>query len=244
VKAFRVVGAPAIVGVLLTAGCGGDGQKAAWQLAQDSAAAAAWNAAEAGILVRGIALQWAGGWMLERCGSVANRLVDSTARQFTELAQPLLAKRGDSLFAELLVTDSSRASLAVRGIRRLTRPNVGGGCTEPRPSFLWRVNGGPPPWIVMVDSAHIVLTDRDNPTGLPFAEVPPYWAGTSRVYQGFNRGAGERLIEVRISHAACRDSTTRAYTGYTAEVRRKSGTVLACAVAGMAEPASMKSLTR
>jgi uncharacterized membrane protein len=229
---------------LLTAGCGGDGQKAAWQLAQDSAAAAAWNAAESGVLVRGIALRWGGGWMLERCQSVANRLVDSTAAQFSALAEPLMPKRGDSVFAELRVADSSRASLAVLSVRRITKPNVGGGCTEPRPNFLWRVSGGPPPWLVTVDSTRIVLTDRENPTGLPFAEVPPYWAGTSRVYKGFNRGAGERLIEVRISHAACRDSTTMMHTAYTAEVRRKSGTVLACAVAGMAEPASMKNLTR
>lgn len=245
VRVMGVVGACALVGSVMVAGCGGGGQKEAWQLAQDSAAAAAWRAAEAGMLVRGTVMPWSGGWMLVRCQASAKRLVDSTAnKSLFALIQPMLAKRGDSVFAELRVVDTAGTSVAVRSVRRLTEPNIGGGCAEPAPQFLWRATGGPPPWRVEVGAERVVLTTPDNLTGQPFREVPPYWAGATRVYKGFASVGADRLIEVRISRAACRDSTSGAFTGYTAEVRRKNGTVLACAVAGMAEPASMKNLTR
>jgi uncharacterized membrane protein len=238
-----------LVGSALTASCGGGGQKAAWQLAQDSAAAAAWNVAESGDLVHGIMTFRRDGWYFRPCTQepyVQSRLLDSTGgTSFGELSQSFQAKPGDTLFAELRVRKGASGPIVpVTLVRRLTRAMFGGSCIEPAPAFVWRARGKAPPWNVDVNPERIILTTPENPGGTAFAEVPPRWAGTTRVYQGFNRGQGERLIEVRITRTACRDSTNGAYVAYTAELRRKSSTVLGCATAGVSEPASMQALTR
>jgi uncharacterized membrane protein len=244
VSVMRSVAAVPLAGMLVACG---ESQPEPWQLAQDSATQAAWAAAETGDVLKGILLYRRDGWSFSGCRTpgVSSRLTDSAGVVLTDVAQGFQPKPGDALFAELRVPPGSAGpDLTVRQVRRLTRVNEGGSCAELPPAFVFRAFGSEPYWSAEVGPERIVYTTPESPSGIAFDEVAPRWAGAKRVYQGFRRGQGERLIEVRVSREGCRDGVSGAYFAYSAEVRLRSGTRTGCARGGIAEPASMAQLTR
>lgn len=235
-KTRSLVGVAALA--TLAAGCGGG--ESAEHLARDSAAAAQWNAADAGEPMRGIAKVTRTGWQFRRCSQpgVLRYLVDSTGTAgFADLASGLEVRTGDSLYMEIRVPPGATGpDLPVILVRRITRVNEGGSCFGQPGEYFWRVSGHEPEWSVDVNAEHVVLTTPENPGGVSFDRSALRWAEGRRVYHAARRGEGERLIEVRIGRVPCRDTMTGAYSAWTAEVRRQESTRVGCAAPGQTEP--------